>query len=196
MTCGAVSMALLSTPRDPTDALSLLPDDPRAGLGRAPAVALAYMWWVRGLPLPAAHARLTGLRPCSPKLGAVRAATLDQLHGRKARPVLLRVAAPVTCRRVQAAGLDVGWGNRVDLTRRGHRWELRRELPPGAYPYKFVLDGRWTLSAAHPTVDDGSSTNNVLLVEGWEATPEVGPAAAVVCSALGGVGPRVVGWIL
>uniref|UniRef100_A0A1D1ZZI8 Tyrosine specific protein phosphatases domain-containing protein n=1 Tax=Auxenochlorella protothecoides TaxID=3075 RepID=A0A1D1ZZI8_AUXPR len=156
-----------------------------AGLGRAPAVALAYMWWVCGVTLPHAHAHLTALRPCSPKLGAVRAAALDVLQGRKARRTVLCLAAPATCRRVQAAGLDVGWGNRVGLTRRGRGWELRRELPPGAYPYKFVVEGRWTLSPAHPTMLDGASTNNVLHIEGWEATPEEEAASARILDAQG-----------
>ncbi|KAL6770110.1 SEX4 [Auxenochlorella protothecoides x Auxenochlorella symbiontica] len=155
------------------------------GLGRAPAVALAYMWWVCGVTLPHAHAHLTALRPCSPKLGAVRAAALDVLQGRKARRTVLCLAAPATCRRVQAAGLDVGWGNRVGLTRRGRGWELRRELPPGAYPYKFVVEGRWTLSPAHPTMLDGASTNNVLHIEGWEATPEEEAASARILDAQG-----------
>ena len=46
----------------------------RAGLGRAPAVALAYMWWVKGMPLNEAFEHLRSLRPCSPKLFAIRQA--------------------------------------------------------------------------------------------------------------------------
>lgn len=41
-----------------------------AGLGRAPAVALAWMWWYKGVPLEDAYALLTGKRPCKPKARA------------------------------------------------------------------------------------------------------------------------------
>jgi hypothetical protein len=54
----------------------------------------------------------------------------------------------------QVAGLDVGWGQELDLQReRGSgRWTLTRELPPGRFPFKFIVDGRWTCSADHPTL--------------------------------------------
>lgn len=53
----------------------------------------------------------------------------------------------------QVAGLDVGWGQQLDLEREpgSGRWVLRRELPPGRFPFKFIVDGRWTCSADHPT---------------------------------------------
>lgn len=53
----------------------------------------------------------------------------------------------------QVAGLDVGWGQQLDMEREagGGRWVLRRELPPGRFPYKLIVDGRWTCSADHPT---------------------------------------------
>jgi hypothetical protein len=69
-----------------------------AGLGRAPGVALAYMWWVGGwdtLPggvlgggggggahtLPAAYDTLYAQRQCHPQLQSIRAAACDILAG-------------------------------------------------------------------------------------------------------------------
>ncbi len=37
---------------------------------------------------------------------------------------------------------------------------------PGKYPYKFVVDGNWTYSIDHPTIQDGNNINNVLDVRG------------------------------
>jgi len=51
-----------------------------AGLGRAPAVGIAYLYWFGGLELPDAYNLLTSIRPCGPKKHAVRAATFDLLH--------------------------------------------------------------------------------------------------------------------
>lgn len=47
----------------------------------------------------------------------------------------------------------MGWGQQLDLQREpgSGRWVLRRELPPGRFPFKFIVDGRWTCSADHPT---------------------------------------------
>lgn len=144
-----------------------------AGLGRAPAVALAYLWWVRGVPLPEARRRLTALRPCSPRMAAIRAAALDLLQGLRAHPVVLGLAGAGLASSVQVAGLDIGWGNRLDLAPVGRRWELRRDMLPGSYFYKFVMDGTWTKSPDHPQGFDGSNWNNVLNVQGWEKTPQV-----------------------
>ncbi|KAM6598862.1 hypothetical protein CsatA_018471 [Cannabis sativa] len=48
-----------------------------AGLGRAPAVAIAYMFWFCGMNLNAAYEKLTSKRPCGPNKGAIRGATYD-----------------------------------------------------------------------------------------------------------------------
>ena len=47
----------------------------------------------------------------------------------------------------------MGWGQQLDMAREagGGRWVLRRELPPGRFAYKLIVDGRWTCSADHPT---------------------------------------------
>lgn len=59
----------------------------------------------------------------------------------------------LTARLLQVAGLDVGWGQQVDMkyNQQLGRYEVTRHLPPGRFPYKFVMDGRWTYSADHPT---------------------------------------------
>lgn len=48
-----------------------------AGLGRAPAVAIAYMFWFCGMNLNEAYEKLTSKRPCGPNKRAIRAATYD-----------------------------------------------------------------------------------------------------------------------
>ncbi|MCL7026729.1 hypothetical protein MKW94_010876 [Papaver nudicaule] len=48
-----------------------------AGLGRAPAVAIAYMFWFRDMNLNTAYETLTSKRPCGPNKKAIRAATYD-----------------------------------------------------------------------------------------------------------------------
>ncbi len=40
-----------------------------AGLGRAPAVCIAYMYWFLGMNLDVAYKTLTDIRPCGPKVG-------------------------------------------------------------------------------------------------------------------------------
>ncbi|BAT15575.1 phosphoglucan phosphatase LSF2, chloroplastic [Oryza sativa Japonica Group] len=48
-----------------------------AGLGRAPAVAIAYMFWFENMNLKTAYEKLTSKRPCGPNKRAIRAATYD-----------------------------------------------------------------------------------------------------------------------
>ncbi|KAJ4786909.1 hypothetical protein LUZ62_038155 [Rhynchospora pubera] len=48
-----------------------------AGLGRAPAVAIAYMFWFCNLNLNVAYNELTSKRPCGPNKRAIRGATYD-----------------------------------------------------------------------------------------------------------------------
>ncbi|OEL15970.1 Phosphoglucan phosphatase LSF2, chloroplastic [Dichanthelium oligosanthes] len=48
-----------------------------AGLGRAPAVAIAYMFWFENMDLNSAYKKLTSIRPCGPNKRAIRAATYD-----------------------------------------------------------------------------------------------------------------------
>ncbi|CAE8666062.1 unnamed protein product, partial [Polarella glacialis] len=51
-----------------------------AGLGRAPAVALAYMFWIDGMCLDEAYKQLLAVRMCHPQIGAIRSATWDLLQ--------------------------------------------------------------------------------------------------------------------
>lgn len=69
----AETFAMLYQSKHPSFALRA------AGLGRAPAVALAYMNWLRGWQLDEAFGKLTGERRCSPRIEAIRAATADLL---------------------------------------------------------------------------------------------------------------------
>uniref|UniRef100_A0A0A9E6G0 Tyrosine specific protein phosphatases domain-containing protein n=1 Tax=Arundo donax TaxID=35708 RepID=A0A0A9E6G0_ARUDO len=48
-----------------------------AGLGRAPAVAIAYLFWFGDMDLNTAYDKLTSIRPCGPSKRAIRAATYD-----------------------------------------------------------------------------------------------------------------------
>ncbi|KAH7654040.1 Dual specificity phosphatase protein [Dioscorea alata] len=48
-----------------------------AGLGRAPAVAIAYMFWFCDMDLNAAYNALTSKRPCGPNKRAIQGATYD-----------------------------------------------------------------------------------------------------------------------
>ncbi|KAH7537656.1 phosphoglucan phosphatase LSF2, chloroplastic [Ziziphus jujuba] len=48
-----------------------------AGLGRAPAVAIAYMFWFLGMNLDTAYDTLTSKRPCGPNKRAICGATYD-----------------------------------------------------------------------------------------------------------------------
>ena len=43
-----------------------------AGLGRAPAVAIAWLYWFGNMQLDDAYTYLTDIRPCGPKRDAVR----------------------------------------------------------------------------------------------------------------------------
>ncbi|KAI3458447.1 hypothetical protein Pfo_015110 [Paulownia fortunei] len=48
-----------------------------AGLGRAPAVAITYMFWFCNMDLDTAYNTLTSKRPCGPNRRAIRGATYD-----------------------------------------------------------------------------------------------------------------------
>ncbi|KAJ4837139.1 Phosphoglucan phosphatase dsp4, amyloplastic [Turnera subulata] len=80
-----------------------------AGLGRAPAAAMAYMYWVQGYKLSEAHDLLLSKRSCFPKLEAIKSASADILTGLKKKPVILTWKDP-NCTTVEISGLDIGWG--------------------------------------------------------------------------------------
>lgn len=138
-----------------------------AGMGRAPATALAYMTWLRGWDLDEAYAHLRASRACSPKIEAVRAATADLLLGADPLPVTVSLPRRGTVQDARVAGLDVGWGTQLQMVpnpQNGGRLEVTRRLLPGRYPFKFVLDGVWAASHDYPQVVDGDNVNNVLEV--------------------------------
>ncbi|XP_020222556.1 phosphoglucan phosphatase DSP4, amyloplastic [Cajanus cajan] len=116
-----------------------------AGLGRAPAVALAYMFWVLGYKLNEAHTLLQSKRSCFPKLDAIKSATADILTGLSKKPVTL-AWEDSNCSTVEISGLDIGWGQRIPLKfdDKEGSWFLKKELPEGLYEYKYIVDGEWT----------------------------------------------------
>ncbi|XVE99170.1 hypothetical protein REPUB_Repub03eG0174200 [Reevesia pubescens] len=116
-----------------------------AGLGRAPAVAMAYMFWVQGYKLTEAHSFLLSKRSCFPKLDAIKSATADILTNLKKELVTL-TWEDSKCSTVEVSGLDIGWGQRIPLKfdKEHGSWTLHRELPGGRYEYKYIVDGEWT----------------------------------------------------
>ncbi|KAH9606911.1 hypothetical protein KSS87_009306 [Heliosperma pusillum] len=116
-----------------------------AGMGRAPAVALAYMYWVQEYDLNEAHRLILSKRSCCPKVDAIKSATADILTGLKKKAVEFKWKKP-NCKVVEIAGLDVGWGQE------------------GRYEYKYVIDGEWVCNE-HELItspnDDGNLNNYV-----------------------------------
>lgn len=139
-----------------------------AGLGRAPAVALTYMYWQLGYGLLEANSIIQGVRPCFPKLESIRNATCDLLTGGAKQTVHLKWRTP-DCQNVEISGLDVGWGQRLPLTFIPDKnyWMLRCELPVGKYEYKYVVDGNWTSNPDEPLTEpnmDGHVNNYVEVI--------------------------------
>ncbi|KAM6584323.1 hypothetical protein CsatB_011325 [Cannabis sativa] len=116
-----------------------------AGMGRAPATALAYMFWVQGYKLDEAVKLLLSKRPCFPKVDAIKSATADILTGLKKKPVTL-TWKDNNCSTVEVSGLDIGWGQRIPLNfdEEQSLWTLKKELFEGRYEYKYIIDGEWT----------------------------------------------------
>jgi hypothetical protein len=77
-----------------------------AGLGRAPAVALAYMWWGQGMHLEDAHKLLLSKRPCCPKLSAIREAAADMLYSGDPQEKTIRKAGTSFSKTVEIAGVS------------------------------------------------------------------------------------------
>ncbi|KAG8390544.1 hypothetical protein BUALT_Bualt01G0094500 [Buddleja alternifolia] len=139
-----------------------------AGLGRAPATALAYMFWVQGYKFSEAHKLLLSKRVCCPNLDAIKSATADILTGLKNKAVML--AWRGDCTTVEISGLDVGWGQSIPLTYDGEQglWILHRELPEGQYEYKYVVDGEWMCNKDEPITSankDGHVNNYIKVLD-------------------------------
>lgn len=136
-----------------------------AGLGRAPAVTLAYMFWVLGYKLDDANKMLQSVRPCFPKLDAIRSATADMLTDGSKQLITLKWKKG-KCSSVEVSGLDIGWGQRIPLAYDEDQgcWLLQRELPEGRYEYKYIIDENWTYSTDElvtPRNKDGHVNNYI-----------------------------------
>lgn len=140
-----------------------------AGLGRAPAVALAHMFWVDAMCLDEAYKQLFEVRRCHPQLAMIRAATCDVLVGGEGAGCETTIAVTAAgATEVEIAGLDVGWGARLQLQKSdpsSNIFQLRRALPPGRYQYKFIIDGEWIANPDLPTTIDNGNLNNVIEVD-------------------------------
>jgi len=145
-----------------------------AGLGRAPGVALAYMFWMDGCCLAEAYKSMCAVRRCHPQIAMIRAATCDILSGGEAKVVPTRIEIACGGVSVQIAGLDVGWNGRLPLEKDAAtgRFVLSRSLPAGVYEYKFIVDGEWQACDQLPTVENNGNLNNVVTVA--EADPDPG----------------------
>lgn len=78
-----------------------------AGLGRAPATALAYMYWCRGLTLQDAISTFMAVRPCNPRIVAIRQATIDILiDGSALTPVRIAISRTFGATSLQVRALS------------------------------------------------------------------------------------------
>ncbi len=88
-----------------------------------------------------------------------------------------------TAQTVALAGEFNGWSTTADPLTKGAdgTWTITKDLAPGRYPYKFVIDGTtWKEDPnAAETVDDGYGGKNSLVVvgEGGKAAPAAAPKA-------------------
>ena len=77
-----------------------------AGMGRAPAAALAFMFYCRGMPLEQAFQQLTAVRACNPRVMAIRQAACDILVDAGTRmKCCISVSRAGTAKQVQASPL-------------------------------------------------------------------------------------------
>ncbi|CAI9302978.1 unnamed protein product [Lactuca saligna] len=132
-----------------------------AGLGRAPATALAYMFWVQGYKLNDAVTFLLSKRSCFPKVDAIKSATADILTGLKKKPVTLTWKGDKSSI-VEISGLDIGWGQKIPLEydEKEGSWILHKDLPEGRYEYKYIVDGEW-LTNEHELVTPANKDGHV-----------------------------------
>jgi len=138
-----------------------------AGLGRAPGVALAYMYWLRGISLKEANVLLQKVRRCHPKLESIRAATADLLTEGSRQEIELKWSGEAES--VEIAGLDVGWGAEripMEYDESEKQWILKRKVPVGRYEYKYVVDGDWVIDSELPMSEPNreGQVNNVIEV--------------------------------
>ncbi|KAL3323743.1 hypothetical protein AABB24_038083 [Solanum stoloniferum] len=151
-----------------------------AGLGRAPAVALTYMFWVQGYKLSEAFDLLMSKRSCFPKLDAIKSATADILTGLKKMPVTLTWHGD-NCTTVEISGLDIGWGQRIPLKFDEERglWTLQKDLHEGKYEYKYIVDGEWICNEFEPITSPNKDGHVNNYVEVLDENPDNIASAAV-----------------
>lgn len=140
-----------------------------AGLGRAPATALAYMFWVLGYKLNDAASLILRNRKCYLNVDAIKSATADILTGLKKRSITLTWNGE-NCSTVEVSGLDIGWGQKIPLQydEKHGSWILQRDLLEGRYEYKYIVDGEWMTNAIEPVTlvnKDGHINNYVQVVD-------------------------------
>ncbi|CAM8970808.1 unnamed protein product [Rhodiola kirilowii] len=144
-----------------------------AGLGRAPAVALAYMFWVQGYKLSVAHSLLQSKRSCFPKLEAIKSATADILTGLRKKDVTLTWKGKASTL-VEISGLDIGWGQKMPLQYEKEQdlWTHKRELLEGRYEYKYIVDDEWVVNRDEliTTPNNDGHVNNYIQVINDERT--------------------------
>lgn len=77
------------------------------------------------------------------------------------------------CQTVYLCGSFNGWKERIPLNQvRPNYWRVVRELPPGRYQFKFIVDSQWRCGKNYETIrDQNNNLNNVLVVEDASNTP-------------------------
>lgn len=101
----------------------------------------------------------------SKRAGTSRAASAGRKPVARAKSVSFGLQAP-SAHRVTLAGEFNDWNPEVAPMKLGTdgTWSVRVRLKPGAYQYKFVVDGEWWTDPANPSrvsAPDGS-VNSVL----------------------------------
>ena len=98
-----------------------------AGLGRAPAVCIAYMYWFGARDLDGAYNHLTSVRPCGPKKDAIRGAQLMGLAGCRCFDLSAGCALQLTgyVRKKTAALMVESWVFRSSAAIRGRPCSVR-----------------------------------------------------------------------
>lgn len=72
-------------------------------------------------------------------------------------------------KKVQLAGEFTQWQPREAELVEG-RWQIKVQVNPGRYLYKWIVDGDWTVDGEKPTVDENGILNNVLEVEDTDSS--------------------------
>ncbi|CAL5980835.1 5'-AMP-activated_protein kinase [Hexamita inflata] len=71
------------------------------------------------------------------------------------------------CQQVYVCGSFNNWKDRMPLVQvKANLWKVTKELSPGTYQFKFIVDSAWRCSQEYKTVRDGANNvNNVIVVE-------------------------------